>query len=171
VVAPGANAAFQPDFLELPKTDAIIAQLEIPMETVFKAATANDSFFCLNAAPAKVVPREILDLVDLLVVNEVEAEILEENLAGFNGLLATTYGAKGAVLSQAGKEIASAKPPAIKVVDTTGAGDAFTAALTVGLVSGLKPQTALSQACVVGALTTTKSGAQSSPSLAEIAKY
>ena len=43
------------------------------------------------------------------------------------------------------------------------AGAAGTAALTVALVSGLRPQEALDQACVVGALATTKMGAQSSP--------
>jgi ribokinase len=59
-------------------------------------------------------------------------------------------------------------PPGVNVVDTTGAGDAFTAALTIGLVSGLQPQTALEQACVVGALATTKLGAQSSPTLMEV---
>ena len=65
-------------------------------------------------------------------------------------------------------QIAKARPPKIDVIDTTGAGDAFTAALTVGLVSGLKPQAALEQACVVGALATTKLGAQSSPTLIEV---
>ena len=53
--------------------------------------------------------------------------------------------------------------------DTTGAGDAFTAALTVSLVSGIEPQAALERACLAGALTTTKMGAQSSPSAADIA--
>lgn len=168
VVAPGANAAFKPEYLELPETDAIIAQLEIPMVTVLKAATTNGRFFCLNAAPAKPVPGEVLDNVDLLVINEVEAQTLGEDLSGFRGLLATTYGASGATLSQSGKEIANSMPPSVKVVDTTGAGDAFTAALTVGLVNGLEPQAALDRACVVGALTTTKPGAQSSPNLAEL---
>ncbi len=168
VVAPGANAAFKPDYLELPKTDAIITQLEIPMDTVLKAATANDSFFCLNAAPAKIVPREVLKHVDLLVVNEIEEKVLGENLSGFQGLLVTTYGSKGAVLRHDGAEIANSTPPAINVIDTTGCGDAFTAALTVGIVSGLEPQAALDQACVVGALTATKPGAQSSPQLSEV---
>ena len=171
VVAPGANAAFKPEYLQLPPADAVIAQLEIPMETVYKAAVSSDAFFCLNAAPAKVVPRKVLDVVDLLVVNEVEAEMLGESLEGFQGLLATTYGARGAVLTQTGIELARSKPPVINVVDTTGAGDAFTAALTVGLVSGLEPQTALDQACVVGARAATRPGAQSSPTKAEVAKY
>jgi len=168
VVAPGANAAFDPQHLEVPPTDASIAQLEVPIETILKAARASDNFFCLNAAPAKPVPRELLRYVDLLVVNEIEARMLGKELDIYHGLLASTYGSKGAVLSRNGKQIAEAKPPKVDVVDTTGAGDAFTAALTVALVSGMEPQAALDHACVVGALTTTKMGAQSSPHLKEI---
>lgn len=168
VVAPGANAAFDAEHLAFPSTDACIAQLEVPIETILKAARANKNFFCLNAAPVKPVPHELLEHVDLLVVNEIEAQALGAELDSYHGLLASTYGAKGAVLSRSGVQIAKAKPPKIEVVDTTGAGDAFTAALTVGLVSGLKPQAALERACVVGALATTKLGAQSSPTLAEV---
>ena len=168
VVAPGANAAFDPEHLEVPHTDASIAQLEVPIDTILKAARASDNFFCLNAAPAKPVPHELLEHVDLLVVNEIEAQALGEELGIYHGLLASTYGSKGAVLSRNGKQIAEAKPPKVNVVDTTGAGDAFTAALTVALVSGVEPQAALEHACVVGALTTTKMGAQSSPTAADI---
>ena len=168
VVAPGANAAFAAAHLEFPATDACIAQLEVPIETILKAARANNNFFCLNAAPAKPLPHELLEHIDLLVVNESEATALGAELKSFHGLLARTHGARGAVLSRNGKRIASAVPPGVNVVDTTGAGDAFTAALTIGLVSGLQPQAALEQACVVGALATTKLGAQSSPTLMEV---
>ena len=168
VVAPGANAAFDAAHLELPPTDACIAQLEVPVETILKAARANDSFFCLNAAPAKPVPHELLAHVDLLVVNEIEAKALGSELDSYRGLLASTHGARGAELSRNGKQVASAKPPRVKVVDTTGAGDAFTAALTVSLVGGMPPQAALERACIVGALATTRPGAQSSPTLEEV---
>jgi len=168
VVAPGANAAFDAAHLELPPTDACIAQLEVPVETILKAARANDSFFCLNAAPAKPVPHELLEHVDLLVVNEIESRALGSELDGYRGLLASTHGARGAELSRNGKQLASAKPPRVEVVDTTGAGDAFTAALTVSLVGGMSPQAALERACIVGALATTRPGAQSSPTLLEV---
>jgi len=168
VVAPGANAAFDAHHLEVPSTDASIAQLEVPFETILKAAREGNNFFCLNAAPAKPVPHEILEHVDLLVVNEIEARTLGDELNSYNGLLATTYGAEGAVLSRHGRQVAKAASPRVNVVDTTGAGDAFTAALTVALVSGMEPQAALEQACVVGALATTKMGAQSSPTLKEL---
>jgi ribokinase len=168
VVAPGANAAFNAGDLVVPTTDASIAQLEVPFETILKAARNSDNFFCLNAAPAKPVPFELLEHVNLLVVNEIEARTLGSELDNYNGLLATTYGSKGAVLSRNGQQIATAAAPKVDVLDTTGAGDAFTAALTVALVSGMDEQAALEQACKVGALATTKMGAQSSPTLIEI---
>jgi len=168
VVAPGANAAFDAKHLVVPATDACIAQLEVPVETILKAARANNNFFCLNAAPVKPVPHELLEHVDLLVVNEIEARALGTELENFHGLLASTYGARGAVLSHNGRQIARATPPEVDVLDTTGAGDAFTAALTVALVSGMKPQLALEEACIVGALATTKLGAQSSPGRLEV---
>jgi ribokinase len=168
VVAPGANAVFNAEHLVVPECDAIIAQLEVPVETILQAARGSDNFFCLNAAPAKPVPHELLEHVDLLVVNEIEAATLGKELEMYTGLLAITYGGDGAVLSHAGQQVARARPPKVDVVDTTGAGDAFTAALTVALVAGMQPQEALEQACVVGALTTTKMGAQSSPLAATI---
>lgn len=168
VVAPGANAEFSADRLVLPATDAVIAQLEIPVETVLSLAQKASGLFCLNAAPVKPVPRALLDRTDLLIVNEVEARALEPDLDDFAGWLAVTYGAQGAVLRRGSREVATAQPPAVQVVDTIGAGDAFTAALVVGMVSGLTPQRALQRACLVGALTATRAGAQSSPLLAEV---
>jgi ribokinase len=168
VVAAGANAAFTPDLLVAPLADAVIAQLEIPLETVLNLARKTAGFFCLNAAPAKAVPQELLDLTDLLIVNEVEARCLGPELEQFAGWLAVTYGARGAVLKRNGLEVASAQPPQVEVIDTTGAGDAFTAALVVGMVSGMSPESALQRACLAGALTATRAGAQSSPLLAEL---
>jgi len=121
VVAPGANAAFDAEHLEVPHTDACIAQLEVPIATILKAARNSDNFFCLNAAPAKPVPHELLEHVDLLVVNEIEARALGQELDSYQGLLAITYGGEGAVLHRKGQQVAKAKPPKVDVVDTTGA--------------------------------------------------
>lgn len=168
VVAPGANAEFTPDLLDLPQTDAVIAQLEVPMDTILLAARSTNGFFCLNAGPARPVAKAVLARTDLLVVNEIEARSLESSLPGYRGLLAVTHGARGAVLSRGGKTLAEARPPTIKAVDTTGAGDAFTAALTVGLVSGLPEARALELACRAGALCATRPGAQTAPTAAEL---
>jgi ribokinase len=168
VVAPGANASFTRDLLNLPVSDAIIAQLEVPMDTIAYLAEHHEGYFCLNAAPARPVPAAVLEHTDLLVVNEIEARMIGGNLENFQGLLATTFGAKGAALSRHGEEIARARPPSITAIDTTGAGDAFTAALTVSLVAGLSPDVALNIACQAGALTATRPGAQGSPHADEL---
>ena len=171
VVASGANRAFLPEWVDLPASDAVMAQLEIPLETVLQAAQKTKGLFCLNAAPARSVPTALLELTDLLVVNELEAQAIGRQLSNYRGLLAITYGSRGAALWRNGAEIARAKPPEVEVVDTTGAGDAFTAALTVGMAAGLSVENALHNACVVGALTTSRLGAQSSPLKSEAARY
>ena len=171
VVAPGANRELSPERLQLPACDAVMAQLEVPMETVLQAARQSKGLFCLNAAPAKPVPPAVLELTDLLIVNELEAQAIGEQLSDYKGLLAITYGSRGAALLRNGVEIARARPPPVTVVDTTGAGDAFTAALAVAIATGSPPELALQYACLVGALTTTRPGAQASPLRSELARF
>ena len=65
--------------------------------------------------------------------------------------------------------LARAAPPQVAVVDTTGAGDAFVAALTMALLEGRDPEDALRFACTAGALSVTRAGAQPSlPRRAEV---
>ena len=96
------------------------------------------------------------------IVNELEAAWYGDSLSAANGMIATTFGAAGAVLTRDGDDIARAKPPRIDAVDTTAAGDTFTAALTVALVEGQSPQEALEFACAAGATACLKLGAQPS---------
>ncbi len=168
VVAPGANAQVRADQLELPHCDGLLAQLEIPMETLVEAATRHAGFFCLNAAPARPVAAALLGQTDLLVVNELEAEAIGPQLQNYQGLLAITHGAAGAELLQRGQRLAASRSPAVQAIDTVGAGDAFTACLCVSLLSGLSPAEALARACIAGALATTRKGAQTAPSAAAI---
>jgi ribokinase len=160
VVAPGANARLEPGDVTIGETDAVICQLEIPLEAI-AAAAAQAPFFCLNAAPARPVDLE----PDLLVVNRYEYEV-----AGSRGkLVALTLGAEGAILLEHGQEIARAKPPPVHAVDGTAAGDAFCAALVVALLEGRTREDALTRACAAGALAASRPGAQPSlPSAAEI---
>jgi ribokinase len=146
VIVPGANALVRPREIE----GAVLCQLEVP-DAVVLAAGRRASFFALNAAPARVVDVE----PDLLVVNELEHEVFSRGK-----LVAVTQGARGAVLYEDGREIARAAAPVVEVVDTTGAGDAFTAALTVSLLEGRPRQEALERACAAGAEATTRLGAQ-----------
>lgn len=169
VVAPGANREFAGDVLALPEADALICQLEVPVETIVRAAATFSGFFVANLAPAIHVDVSILQRADLIVVNESEAEWYGTMLEACGGILATTYGADGAALSRQGKVLARSKPPAVTSMDTTAAGDAFTAALTVALVEGEAPEDALRFACAAGAAATTKFGAQPSlPTRAEV---
>lgn len=162
VVAPGANRELKVETIVLPQADAMICQLEIPLNVLAHAAENFTGFFAINLAPAMEVPDGPVDRADLLVVNEIEAEFYGRQLDRCPGLLATTYGAEGAVLTKLGKEVARSTPPAIEAVDTTGAGDTFTAALTLALIEGMEFQSALDFACAAGAAAATKPGAQPS---------
>ncbi len=162
VVAPGANRSLTPDVLTMPEADALVCQLEVPVDTVAKAVQEFDGFVCVNLAPAMHIDVSILQRADLIIVNEIEATWYGDSLSAANGMIATTFGAAGAVLSKNGEDIARAKPPRIEAVDTTAAGDTFTAALTVALVEGQSPEKALQFACAAGAAAATKLGAQPS---------
>ena len=163
VVAPGANGLVEPGD-ELGNANAVLCQLEVPVAAV-AAAAAQASFFCLNAAPARPLPAELLDHVDLLVVNAYELEAVGR----FVGLTALTLGAEGAVLLEGGQEIARAAPPPVQAVDGTAAGDAFTACLLVSLFEGREREDALRRACAAGALAASRPGAQPSlPTAAEV---
>ena len=137
------------------------------MDTVARAVADFEGFTCVNLAlPAKEVDDAVLRGADLIVVNESEAAWYGERLALREGWVATTFGALGAALvqggKQGGKEGARVLPPRVEAVDTTGAGDAFTAALTLALVEGQSPAEALRFACAAGAAATQRRGAQPS---------
>jgi ribokinase len=162
VVASGANGAFTPDLLGPSIAEALICQLEMPVETVVKAAVEATGFVCLNLAPAYPVPDALLARADLIVVNEGEAAVYGDRIHQARGQVAITWGKRGAGLYKDGALIAQAAPSPVEVVDTTGAGDSFVAALTLALLEGQPPETALAFACATGALTTTQAGAQPS---------
>lgn len=169
VVASGANMAFTPDLLEGPIEGALICQLEMPIQTIAKAVALAQGFVCLNLAPAAEVPQAMLARADLIVVNEIEAAFYGDRLHQTPGLVAVTWGGRGAGLFRAGEQIAAATPPKVTVVDTTGAGDSFVAALTIALLEGRDHHAALAFACATGALAATKAGAQTSlPRRAEV---
>jgi len=166
-VASGANAAYAPG--DVPKlcSDVLITQFEIPTNVIEAALDGYEGFVAVNASPVRSGVDAILKRADLIIVNEGEAA--QYDLKDHAGLVAVTLGSKGAELRKGGKIIASATPPKVEVVDTTGAGDAFAAALTVALAEKQPETEALEFACAVGALTTTKLGTQTaSPTRAEV---
>jgi ribokinase len=165
VVAPGANAALGGADVGAVDADAVLCQLEIPDEAIAAAARAASGLFCLNAAPARPVPAEVLGRADLVVVNRYELEALPEAPR----LAALTLGAEGAVLLEDGEEVARARPPRVDALDGTAAGDAFTACLLVSLLEGRDREEALGRACAAGALAASRPGAQPSlPTAAEV---
>jgi ribokinase len=168
VVVPGANAELQPDAVRAADPagfDAVLCQLEIPDEPLAEAARLARGLFCLNAAPARPVPAEVLGRADLVVVNRHELDALAE----MPRLAALTLGAEGALLLADGEEVAREAPPSVDAVDGTAAGDAFTACLVVSLLEGRDRDEALRRACAAGALAASRPGAQPSlPTAAEV---
>lgn len=166
-VASGANTAYAPS--DVPKlcSDVLITQFEIPISVIEGALEGYKGYVVVNASPVRSDVNAIFSRADLIILNEGEAS--QYDLRGYTGLVAVTLGSQGAELRKDGKVIAIAKPPKVVVVDTTGAGDAFAAALTVALAERQSEQDALEFACAVGALTTTKLGTQTaSPTRAEV---
>jgi ribokinase len=140
-VAPSANAELKLSgeaLVAVREAKVVLAQLEIPFETVQAAAEAS-SYFILNAAPAAELSGELLAHVDLLVVNESEAEAIggAERAALLERVPAAvvTLGSKGAViLTREAAEIAVLGIP-VQVVDTTAAGDTFCGVLAATLAA------------------------------------
>jgi ribokinase len=183
VVSPGANNTFTnltPDErAAIAAGDVLLLQQEIPVATVIAAAQAGrdgGTRVVLNAAPARDLPDELLAAVDLLVVNEVEAQaITGRGDPDMDALLAVvprvvlTLGREGAWYAD--REGRSVRIPAfrVEVVDTTAAGDAFTAALAVAWGEGRDLVDAVRWASAAGAACVRRIGASNSlPPRAEI---
>ena len=98
-VAPGANARLTAADVTVVDDDAVLCQLEIPVEAVVAAAAQAQGLFCLNAAPAIAVPHEVLRRADLVIVNRYELDALAETPR----LVALTLGAEGAVCWRTGR--------------------------------------------------------------------
>ena len=78
-----------------------------------KAAETARGFFAVNLAPARDVPEALLKRADLIVVNETEAEFYGKALKSCGGMVATTYGKRGAALHKGGVELAGCVPPRV----------------------------------------------------------
>jgi len=160
VVVPGANRELVPADYGLGEADAVLCQLEVPVDAVAAAAEQARGLFCLNAAPARRVPDDVLARADLIVANSLELEALGSSPLG--SLFALTLGAEGALLVDDGEEVARAVPPRVQAVDGTAAGDAFCACLVVSFLEGRPRDEALERACAAGAIAASRPGAQPS---------
>jgi ribokinase len=108
------------------------------------------------------LPHGLIEACDVVVVNEGEHAALAELLRHSDALVVTTLGPRGARAQRGGEEVGFASAPTVNAIDTVGAGDAFTAAITVALCEGREIGDALAWACAAGALTATRRGAQPS---------
>jgi len=162
VVAPGANARLSLNEVTIPAADALICQLEVPGTAIATAAAAFDGLFCINLAPARDIDSAIIERADVVVVNETESEWYGERLSLCQGVVVRTYGKDGAEIYQHNEIVAATNAPTVDAIDTTGAGDTFTAALVVALAENMSHLDALRFACAAGSLATTKRGAQPS---------
>lgn len=183
-VAPGANhrltiEAIEAGLAQLAWAQVLVCQLETPVATVqhaLAAARGRGVRTVLNPAPVQAVPEEVWPLVDYLTPNEREAAQLsglavgnlDEARAAGRALAArgsrmviVTLGEQGAL---ACGEISSLHVPALPVraLDTTAAGDAFNAALAVGIARGQSLGGALRFAATAAGLACTRRGAQDS---------
>lgn len=194
LINPGAAGAITTADVE-DKADLIararvaVTQLEQPVavaQRFLQIASQGGAQTILNPAPAAPLPQGMLALCDYVTPNEAEAEALtgiavtdlDSAAAAASALIAQdvrraaiiTLGAEGALVRD--RDGARHIPPirAGKVVDTTGAGDAFTGGFAVGLAEGLGLEAALRFATGVAALSVTRAGtAAAMPSRAEIA--
>ncbi|MDL5201683.1 ribokinase [Streptomyces sp. ALI-76-A] len=189
VVSPGANGRLTPEDVRtagdlLRASRVVSTQLEIPLETVVEVVRglAPGSRFVLNPSPPRSLPPEVLAACDPLIVNEHEARVILGE-GGGGGVpedwarlllakgprsVVVTLGAEGALVAS---EEGVVRVPSVTVaaVDTTGAGDAFTAALAWRLGAGSSLAEAAAYASRVGAAAVTREGAQDSfPTAAEV---
>lgn len=190
-VASGANglakAADVPDEILTPKT-TVVLQMEVPSEenwALVKRAKERGARVILNLAPARSIPEEVIRLLDVLVMNEVEAS-LQAMYLGFDGAypraiarkltdmygltVIVTLGAEGAYASSP-KGNCNVEALKIDAIDTTAAGDAFVGVLALAIDQGMGLPMALHRASVASGLACMKAGAQPSlPSSKEIEK-
>ncbi|MFI2779755.1 ribokinase [Streptomyces sp. ALB3] len=191
VVSPGANARLTPEDIRaagplFASARVVSVQLEIPLDTVAETARAvgPGTRLVLNPSPPAPLPHEVLAACDPLVVNEHEARCILGEGAGSTPeawalklvalgprSVVITLGADGALVcdTRAGDPV-RVPSPRVDAVDTTGAGDAFTAALAWRLGLGEALAQAAAFAVRVGAAAVTKEGAQASfPTAEEVA--
>lgn len=189
VVASGANLAARADQVpdsELGPGTTLVLQMEVPpaeTTTLLARARQRGARTLLNLAPFAPIARAVLALVDVLVLNEIEVAQLAQHLglaaepvdtaaraiaSLSGGTCIVTLGGDGALAcAPDGTNRVAALP--VEVVDTTGAGDAFTGALAAALDQGHALPAALARASIAGSLACTALGAQASlPRKAEI---
>ena len=192
VLDPGANHALSAaavshalEELAVPG-DIFLTQLECDLSATLAALACARRLgmqTVFNPAPARILPPETWANVDVVCLNETECDLITgilpeddasarramDRLRGWGvGVVALTLGAKGSLVAS-DEGVIEAVPPAVEVVDTTGAGDTYIGALLRGMAAGQSLAETIWWATAASALATTRLGAQQSvPTVAEI---
>jgi ribokinase len=182
----GANHDLVPAHVEAAReriaaSGAVLTQLEVSLEcalTTLRLAREAGVMTVFNPAPARAIPPEALAGIDIVTPNHGELRILQglpadaeaddldlcrRLLAAGVGTVVLTRGEEGALIVRPDGELAVSSHR-VEVVDSTGAGDAFSATLATSLAGGLGLEAAVGRAAAAGALACTKLGVV--PSLA-----
>ena len=177
-VVAGANArarAAQVPAERLGRGSTLLMQLETSVGEVAALADRahrSGARVLLNAAPVSPLPDMLLSNIDFLIVNETEAAAIAPGLSSeaflqrmqgrLGATIVMTLGAGGAVMSCNG-DVARETPPAVDVIDATGAGDAFAGTFAAVLDRNAAAREALAAAVHAGARACTHEGAQPTP--------
>ena len=180
IVVSGANDLINgdtavKDIKKINNLNVVIGQFEIPLEVtekVFEYAKSNNITTILNPAPAKIPSKNLLDITDWFIPNEVEFETIsglsafdDNNLIDFSKTiksnLIVTLGEQGAAYIENGlvKKISA---PNVNAIDTTGAGDAFIGAFSYAIASDFTTEDSIKLGIERASDSVTKPGTQSS---------
>lgn len=193
IVVAGANAELnaldvKSAWSKVEQPDAVLCQMETPVEAAveaFRLARDANVLTILTPAPAEHVTDELLALCDVCVPNKTEIHELTGQAVNneVNALraaerlqdrgvkcVALTMGGEGVlILDDSGSTHISADK--VDAVDTTGAGDAFTAAFAVSLSAGMTPTESARRACAIAAISVTRIGTQTAfPTMKEFSE-
>jgi ribokinase len=188
VIIAGANALLQKQHIQsasnaISNAKCLLSQLETPLISFIEAARIakqNGVIVIFNPSPVGDFDLQHLSLVDVLIVNEIEAKQLtgsSDITAAAKALLVfgpqhviVSMGAKGVMLNSKSSEV-FIQLPAFSVTpkDTTGAGDTFAGTLAAALAEGMEIQHAIERAQAAAAICVTRDGAQPSiPSRSDV---
>lgn len=193
VIIPGANKMLSPAYIykveeEIAASDMVVLQMEIPYETVkivCEIAHKNHKKVLLNVAPACPLDEDLIKKIDILVVNETEAEtisgekietvgseaVVDTLLAMGANTVVLTLGKKGCLLKN--NQIVLYVPAfMVETLDSTAAGDTFCGALAAELSKDHNWEEALKFAAAASAICVTRIGAQPSiPTEKEVREF
>ncbi|MBG3130218.1 ribokinase [Proteus mirabilis] len=181
----GANGRLDTSYVQrhgniIKEADALLMQLESPLDSVLKAAEIakqENVQVILNPAPAQALPDELLSLVDIITPNETETEyltgikVIDDESAqqaadvlhhkGIKTVL-ITLGSRGVWVSEKNSKGCIVPAFKVKAVDTIAAGDTFNGALITALLEGQSMMSAIKFAHAAAAIAVTRAGAQPS---------